>query len=216
MTVPSYIYLIEAKNGMVKIGLGQNVKDRMQATRLHSPVLTRLIAFWLGDAVDDEALKEKFRAFRHHGEWFYLTGEFAEFVDASRGLGVGEYPDWDDLVFYERETFKTSRHRKAVEGKERSGVKRGRQAAPDRVGLTRKQLAVLRFIQRCVEQDGSAPSYAEIGAHFGLCSKSGVHRIVHCLVERGHISIAPGRARAITLEADAGVAVSAAQMRSAA
>ena len=67
------------------------------------------------------------------------------------------------------------------------------------VGLTEKQGEAYRFMCDFADEHGHAPSYDEIGAALGLASKSGVHRIVTALEERGRIRRLPNRARAIEI-----------------
>lgn len=68
-------------------------------------------------------------------------------------------------------------------------------------GLTSRQRELLMFIRSHIGEHGIAPSYDEMMAAIGLASKSGVHRLVKALEERGYISRLPDRARAITLRA---------------
>lgn len=65
--------------------------------------------------------------------------------------------------------------------------------------LTPKQLQLLRFIHDYVQECGSSPSFEEMRRAVGLRSKSGVHRLVTGLVERGYIRRLRHRARAIEL-----------------
>ncbi|WP_422569974.1 LexA family protein [Antarcticirhabdus aurantiaca] len=67
------------------------------------------------------------------------------------------------------------------------------------VGLTEKQGNAYRFICDYADEHGHTPSYGEIGMALGLASKSGVHRIVTALEERGRIRRMPNRARAIEI-----------------
>ena len=54
--------------------------------------------------------------------------------------------------------------------------------------LTRKQKALLDFITRYVaENDGIGPTFDEMKAAVGLASKSGIHRLLSALEERGRI-----------------------------
>ncbi len=64
-------------------------------------------------------------------------------------------------------------------------------------GLTKHQRDLLLFIIAYTTEHGHAPSYDEMRAALGLASKSGVHRLVHALEERGAISVRQHRARAI-------------------
>lgn len=64
--------------------------------------------------------------------------------------------------------------------------------------LTKRQLQILEFIYER-NKTGLGPSYDEMMEHLGLQSKSGVHRIVKALEERGFIARHPFRARSITV-----------------
>jgi repressor LexA len=63
--------------------------------------------------------------------------------------------------------------------------------------LTRKQHELLRFIQVRLEEDGVSPSFEEMKDALDLKSKSGVHRLISALEERGFIRRLPNRARAL-------------------
>ena len=63
--------------------------------------------------------------------------------------------------------------------------------------LTRKQHELLRFIQNRLEESGVSPSFEEMKEALDLKSKSGVHRLISALEERGFIRRLPNRARAL-------------------
>lgn len=63
--------------------------------------------------------------------------------------------------------------------------------------LTAKQHELLRFIQRRLEDTGISPSFEEMKDALDLKSKSGVHRLISALEERGFIHRLPNRARAL-------------------
>lgn len=63
--------------------------------------------------------------------------------------------------------------------------------------LTRKQHELLRFIQNKLEETGISPSFEEMKDALDLKSKSGVHRLISALEERGFIRRLPNRARAL-------------------
>lgn len=65
------------------------------------------------------------------------------------------------------------------------------------IGLTRQQKRALDFIENVYDASGVPPSYEELMNHMGLHSKSGIHRIILALEERGAIRRIPNRARAI-------------------
>ena len=63
--------------------------------------------------------------------------------------------------------------------------------------LTRKQNELLNYLIECIESNGITPSYEEICDALSLKSKSGIHRIVKSLEERGFIERLENKARAI-------------------
>ena len=71
--------------------------------------------------------------------------------------------------------------------------------------LTRKQHELLSFIQTRLDASGISPSFEEMKEALDLKSKSGVHRLISALEERGFIRRLPNRARALEVlrEADA-------------
>ncbi|MEE9314677.1 MAG: transcriptional repressor LexA [Rhizobiaceae bacterium] len=74
--------------------------------------------------------------------------------------------------------------------------------------LTRKQHELLMFIQTRLNVDGVPPSFDEMKDALSLKSKSGIHRLITALEERGFIRRLPNRARALEIlklpEASAG------------
>jgi repressor LexA len=63
--------------------------------------------------------------------------------------------------------------------------------------LTRKQFELLRFIHERLKEAGVPPSFDEMKDALDLRSKSGIHRLITALEERGFIRRLPNRARAI-------------------
>ena len=63
--------------------------------------------------------------------------------------------------------------------------------------LTAKQHELIRFIQTRLEESGISPSFEEMKDALDLKSKSGVHRLISALEERGFIRRLPNRARAL-------------------
>ena len=68
-----------------------------------------------------------------------------------------------------------------------------------RLTLTDAQARLFRFIEREIRAGRRAPTFAEMAAYMGFPSKSGVHRLIAALEERGWIVRMPNRARAIAL-----------------
>ena len=65
--------------------------------------------------------------------------------------------------------------------------------------LTAKQHELIRFIQQRLEETGISPSFEEMKEALDLKSKSGVHRLISALEERGFIRRLPNRARALEI-----------------
>lgn len=65
--------------------------------------------------------------------------------------------------------------------------------------LTRKQLELLDFIKTRMDRDGVPPSFDEMKEALDLKSKSGIHRLITALEERGFIRRLAHRARALEI-----------------
>ncbi|MFL6846345.1 MAG: transcriptional repressor LexA [Allosphingosinicella sp.] len=65
--------------------------------------------------------------------------------------------------------------------------------------LTRKQSELLTYIQAELSKSGVSPSFEEMKEALALKSKSGVHRLISALEERGFIRRLPNRARALEI-----------------
>lgn len=65
--------------------------------------------------------------------------------------------------------------------------------------LTRKQHQLLTYIHTKLEENGVAPSFDEMKEALELRSKSGIHRLISALEERGFIRRLPHRARALEI-----------------
>src|SRR5436190_5735561 len=63
--------------------------------------------------------------------------------------------------------------------------------------LTKKQLELLSYIHECLKEKGVPPSFDEMKDALDLRSKSGIHRLITALEERGFIRRLANRARAI-------------------
>ncbi len=82
--------------------------------------------------------------------------------------------------------------------------------------LTRKQTDLLHYINQRLQEDGVSPSFDEMRDALGLKSKSGIHRLIGGLEERGFIRRLPHRARALEvmrLPESAGMGREAAEKR---
>ena len=65
--------------------------------------------------------------------------------------------------------------------------------------LTKKQHTLLMLIHDRLREDGVAPSFEEMKVALELKSKSGIHRLINALEERGFIRRLPNRARALEI-----------------
>ena len=63
--------------------------------------------------------------------------------------------------------------------------------------LTKKQKILLLFINKKLRSSGVSPSYEEMKVSLNLKSKSGIHRLISALEERGFIRRLPHKARAL-------------------
>ena len=63
--------------------------------------------------------------------------------------------------------------------------------------LTKRQYQLLLLIEKKLREDGVSPSFEEMKEEIGLKSKSGIHRLISGLEERGFIRRLPNRARAL-------------------
>ena len=63
--------------------------------------------------------------------------------------------------------------------------------------LTRKQHELLMFIHERIQETGVSPSFDEMKEALDLASKSGIHRLITALEERGFIRRLLNRARAL-------------------
>lgn len=69
------------------------------------------------------------------------------------------------------------------------------------LGLTRRQLQLLDFIKKFTEENkGVAPSFDEMKDALDLKSKSGIHRLIASLEDRGFLRRLPYRARSISVK----------------
>src|ERR1700712_5905476 len=63
--------------------------------------------------------------------------------------------------------------------------------------LTRKQYELLLYIDQHLKQTGFSPSFEEMKDALKLKSKSGIHRLISALEERGYLARRHHRARAL-------------------
>ena len=69
----------------------------------------------------------------------------------------------------------------------------------NRDGLTKKQRERLNFLRERRSEGEVSPSFDEMREALGLASKSGIHRLVVGLEDRGYINRIPNRKRTIRL-----------------
>ena len=65
--------------------------------------------------------------------------------------------------------------------------------------LTKKQHELFLFLEEKIALSGVTPSFEEMKKKVGLKSKSGIHRLISGLEERGFIKKLPFKARAIEI-----------------
>ncbi|MFC6790616.1 GIY-YIG nuclease family protein [Methylobacterium komagatae] len=94
-----FIYIAEARNGLVKIGCSLNPRGRVRQMELFSPVLIRLVSMWLMAPKEELLLHARFDSLRSHREWFRVEGPLVGFLDSVWGKGVDRIPEWSELTF---------------------------------------------------------------------------------------------------------------------
>ena len=65
--------------------------------------------------------------------------------------------------------------------------------------LTRKQHELLMYIHERIKETGVSPSFDEMKEALDLASKSGIHRLITALEERGFVRRLAHRARALEI-----------------
>lgn len=65
--------------------------------------------------------------------------------------------------------------------------------------MTAKQAELLAYLRTEIERTGVCPSFEEMKAAIGLKAKSGIHRLILALEERGAIVRIPGQRRGIVV-----------------
>lgn len=70
------------------------------------------------------------------------------------------------------------------------------------VGLSKKQANALAFIEGFIDDRGYSPTFEEISQGLGMSSRSGAHRVVQQLIERGAVRRMAGRAQTIVIVKD--------------
>ncbi|MDC0073460.1 transcriptional repressor LexA [Alphaproteobacteria bacterium] len=65
--------------------------------------------------------------------------------------------------------------------------------------LTNKQFELLKYIENKLNNDSVAPSFEEMKNALNLKSKSGIHRLISALEERGYLKRLPNKARALEI-----------------
>jgi len=66
--------------------------------------------------------------------------------------------------------------------------------------LTKKQRDLLMFVNDYIQNSGLSPSFEEMKLGLNLKSKSGIHRLINALVERGFLERLPNKARALEVK----------------
>lgn len=79
------VYFIQADNGLIKIGVAANPKDRIRTLRTMSPVPLRLVLVLPGrGAAGESELHARFAEHRSHGEWFHSAPELISFIQEQK------------------------------------------------------------------------------------------------------------------------------------
>ena len=71
-------------------------------------------------------------------------------------------------------------------------------ATAGKQGMTPRQKECLEIIEAYIEEHGASPSFNDLKKAMNV-TQSNIHRIVHGLIDRGRITMIPGRARSIAV-----------------
>jgi hypothetical protein len=104
-----FVYVIEARLGVIKIGIGADPDRRLATVRTHSPSPVRLLAVLPGTHADERELHELFSTYRSHNEWFRVEGPVCKFVEMVRGFGLDGIEPWDAVCSERSERYKAAR-----------------------------------------------------------------------------------------------------------
>lgn len=99
------LYVIQAQNGAIKIGLSQDPNGRLVSLRTGSPLPLRLIAvLGPGTRMDEIGAQRRFDHCRSHGEWF-RGADVDAWVSDIFGTGMECVPSWEqcEWVSYDAE-----------------------------------------------------------------------------------------------------------------
>jgi hypothetical protein len=80
----NHVYLIRAANSLYKIGFASNIERRFNTLRAQSPIPLELVLHFNGENAREleRELHDKFSDKRHHGEWFELSDEDLDYIQA--------------------------------------------------------------------------------------------------------------------------------------
>lgn len=88
------IYVIEAENGLFKIGSSRVPQQRFAQVAAHSPCKVRLVAIWAGAPRAEQQIHQDLDPYRSHHEWFRKEGAALVFFQQKLGVGITALPAW--------------------------------------------------------------------------------------------------------------------------
>lgn len=119
------IYVIQAENGMVKIGCSKLPHYRFPSIQFNSPLQLRLIAIFDGNGTDERALHKRFDRSRRHNEWFAPDHDVIQFLADIWGKGLPEpVAEWITDFSSIRETKREATRRRLSAAAHRGWAKR--------------------------------------------------------------------------------------------
>lgn len=74
------IYLIQASDGSIKIGIAKNPEKRLQGLQVACPLELKLLGCWEGDSSEERRLHKKYEKSRNRNEWYHLTEEMMDLI----------------------------------------------------------------------------------------------------------------------------------------
>lgn len=189
-----HIYFIKpvGTDGPVKIGFSTRPEGRLFELLEWSPVDLEIAHTMPGTYALEYAIHGCLALDHIRREWFRATPRVVRLLEDLRaGVSIEDAVDLSVSEGNIRTAPNPNRQKKT----------RSPKSVIPGIGLTLMQAECLKFVREYLAVEGHSPSYQQISDGIGLHSKSGVHRLIHALVERGRLVTCPDKPRSLALPA---------------
>ena len=76
----TFIYFVKASNGLIKIGITNDMEIRFKNLKMMSPCMISLVKCVEGNLTMESKIHKKFNHLRQHGEWFLESDDLLDFI----------------------------------------------------------------------------------------------------------------------------------------